>query len=369
MHTIIRTITHFNYPGILSMLAVGILGFPIPEEMLPMFLVSIVSRRCAHWICGCCATFYPNRLTLEAYNVSLVPAQGAIRATYPNRLGRIITSSLAAILFIGSCAQMATAQVSYPPGELDQLVSRIALYPDPLLAQILAAATYPDQIPAAATWADQHHYLAGDELARAIEADHLPGYPSGQALLPFPSVLEMMASDMAWTNRLGDAVLAQHQDVMDAVQRMRQKAKHYGYLRCNAKIIVSDGPYISILPADPSFICVPAYDPVIVFAPPPPGFFVGAAIQFGFGARIGLAFRPWGWGTTRILWDSHAVIVNNVRWDRVWANRAAYSNIDPRVVRYEPGGTTERHPLMGRTWQEREAARSGHAMREVHRRR
>ena len=97
MHTVIRTITHFNYPGILSMLAVGILGFPIPEEMLPMFLGSIVSRRCAHWSCGGCATFYPNRLPLEAYNVSLVPTQGAIRATYPNRLGRIITSSLAAI--------------------------------------------------------------------------------------------------------------------------------------------------------------------------------------------------------------------------------------------------------------------------------
>src|ERR1700730_10796130 len=112
MHTIIRTMMPFNYAGILSMLAVGLLGFPIPEEMLPMFLGSIVSRRCAYRICGgCCATFYPYRLMLEAYNISLVPAQGAIRATYPNRLRRIITRSLAAaILFIGSCAQMATAQ-------------------------------------------------------------------------------------------------------------------------------------------------------------------------------------------------------------------------------------------------------------------
>src|ERR1700676_1433723 len=370
MHTIIRTITHFNYAGILSMLAVGILGFSIPEEILPMLLGSIVSRRCAHWICrGPRPAFYPNRLPLAASNASLMQAQGAIKATYPNRLRTLITSSLAVILITWACAQMATAQVSYPPGELDQLVSRIALYADPLLAQILAAATYPDQIPDAATWADQHHYLAGDELARAIEADHLPWDPSVQALLPFPSVLEMMASDMAWTNRLGDAVLAQHQDVMDAIQRMRQKAKDYGYLRSNAQIIVSDGPYITILPADPSLICVPAYDPFIVFAPPPPGFFVGAAIQFGFGVRIGLAFRPWGWGTTRILWDSHAVIVNNVRWDRVWMNRARYIHPYPRVVRYEPGRTIERHPLMGRTLQEREAARSGHAMREVHRRR
>src|ERR1700730_12034346 len=250
MHTIIRTMMPFNYAGILSMLAVGILGFPIPEEMLPMFLGSIVSRRCAHWICGgCCATFYPNRLTLEPYNVSLVPAQGAIRATYPNRLGRIITSSLAAILFIGSCAQMATAQVSYPPGELDQLVSRIALYPDPLLAQILAAATYPDQIPDAATWADQHHYLNGRALADAIQGDQLPWDPSVQALLPFPSVLEMMSSDMNWTNDLGNSFLAQQQDVMEAVQRERRRARDYGYLRSNGQIVVAGGPYITIMPA------------------------------------------------------------------------------------------------------------------------
>src|ERR1700692_3465012 len=136
-----------------------------------------------------------------------------------------------------------TAAPSFTPEQLDKLVARIALYPDSLLAQVLAAATYSDQIPDAARWADQHHYLTGDGLAQAIQADHLPWDPSVQALLPFPSVLEMMASDMTWTNKLGDAVLAQHQDVMDAVQRMRQKAKDYGYLRSNAQIIVSDGPY------------------------------------------------------------------------------------------------------------------------------
>ena len=111
------------------------------------------------------------------------------------------------------------------PEQLDKLVARIALYPDPLLAQVLAASTFPDQIPEAAKWADEHHYLTGDELAKAISEDHLSWDPSVQALLPFPSVLEMMASDMKWTRDLGDAFLAQHQDVMDAMQRMRQKAK------------------------------------------------------------------------------------------------------------------------------------------------
>src|SRR6202020_3634041 len=108
---------------------------------------------------------------------------------------------------------------SYPPQELDRLVSRVALYPDPLLSQIFAAATFPDQIPDAAQWADQHHYLTGDALARAISDDHLPWDPSVQAMLPFPSVLDTMASDMAWTSELGNAFLAQQPDLMDAVQR------------------------------------------------------------------------------------------------------------------------------------------------------
>src|SRR5580658_4472587 len=125
-----------------------------------------------------------------------------------------------------------------PPGQLDQLVARIALYPDPLLGQILAAATYPDQIPDAAKWADEHHYLTGQALADAITADQVPWDPSVQALLPFPSVLEMMASDPNWTSSLGNAFLAQQQDVMDAVQRERKEARDYGYLRSNGQIVV-----------------------------------------------------------------------------------------------------------------------------------
>src|ERR1700688_243641 len=150
---------------------------------------------------------------------------------------------------------------SYPPEQLDQLVSRIALYPDPLLAQILAGATYPDQIPDAARWADQHHYLTGQALADAIQADQLPWDPSVQALLPFPSVLGMMASDMNWTTDLGNAFLAQQQDVMDAVQRERRKAQSFGYLRSNGQIIVGGGPYITIAPVNPGYVVVPYYDP------------------------------------------------------------------------------------------------------------
>src|ERR1700680_3165044 len=104
---------------------------------------------------------------------------------------------------------LAQAPPSYPPGELDRLVQRVALYPDPLLSQIFAAATVPDQIPDAAGWADQDHYFTGDALAAAISADRLPWDPSVQSLLPFPSVLDMMASDMGWTGEVGNAFLAQ----------------------------------------------------------------------------------------------------------------------------------------------------------------
>src|SRR5580698_2703635 len=183
-----------------------------------------------------------------------------------------------------------------PPPQLDQLVARIALYPDPLLAQIMAAATYPNDIPAAAQWADEHHYLTGQALANAITGDQLPWDPSVQALLPFPSVLDMMSSDMNWTTQIGNAFLAQQQDVMDAVQRQRAVAQRYGYLASNGQIVVSGGPYITIMPVDPGFIVVPYYDPAVVFFAPRPGFVVGGAIRFGFGVTIGGFFRPWGWG-------------------------------------------------------------------------
>jgi hypothetical protein len=251
---------------------------------------------------------------------------------------------------------------SYSPEQLDRLVSRIALYPDPLLAQVMAAATFPDQIPDAARWADEHHYLRGDELAHAISDDRLPWDPSVQALLPFASVLDTMASDMNWTGDLGNAFLAERQDVMDAVQRMRQKARDYGYLRSNDQIRVSGGPYIEIEPVNTDYMVVPAYDPLIVYAAPRPGFYVGGAIGFGFGVGLGLAFRPWGWGYDRFDWGRHVVIINNQPWGRGWGNRGVYAHAyGPGVRRWEPARRAEDHRLMGRSEEERRAPREGHA--------
>jgi hypothetical protein len=274
--------------------------------------------------------------------------------------GRVLACSLALATFAGIAIPM-HAQTMMRPGELDGLVARIALYPDPLLAQVLSAATYSDQIPDAAKWSDHHHYLSGDALAAAISGDHLPWDPSVQALLPFPSVLEMMAADMGWTSQLGNAVLAQRNDVMDAVQRERRKARDFGYLRTGPTVIVGGGPYITILPARPDYYCVPVYDPGVVFIAPRPGFAVAGAINFGFGFTIGAAFRPWGWGGARIGWDTHAWYIGERPWDRVWANRVGYVHPGYAAVpHYEVAHRVETHELIERSAHEREAARSGH---------
>lgn len=257
------------------------------------------------------------------------------------------------------------APPAFGPDQLDQMVSRVALFPDPLLAQVLAAATFPDQIPDAAKWADQHHYLTGDELAKAMAEDQLPWDPSVQALLPFPSVLDTLASDAGWATDLGNAFLAQRQDVMDAVQRRRQKAKDFGYLRSNQQVVVSGGPYITIAPINSALIYVPYYDPVVVFARPRPGFFVGGAISFRFGVAIGVGFRPWGWGVSRFDWGGHAVFINNQPWRREWANRGVYVHPSP-VRHFDAGRRVEQHRLVERSQREREASH-GRARVEEHR--
>lgn len=240
------------------------------------------------------------------------------------------------------------------PQQLDQLVARIALYPDGLLAQILTASTFWNQIPEAATWANQHGYLRGDDLARAIQEDNLPWDPSVIALLPFPSVLDQMARDMNWTQQLGNAVLVQRADVMDAIQRMRQKAYNYGYLRTGPydRVVFLGPGDIEILPAVAGVYYVPFYNPFAVFAPPRPGFFIAGAIRFGPGITIGTAFAPWGWFGVGFGWRTHVILIDRHPWVRTWANRGVYVHpyavprpryVGPRVERHELRGSEHRH--------------------------
>ena len=175
-----------------------------------------------------------------------------------------------------------------PAGQLDSLVSRIALYPDPLLAQIFAAAAFPDQIAAAA------------------QGSGGPFDPSVEALMQYPSVLQMMASDPGWTQALGQAVTQNEGAVMDAIQNLRREAQQYGYLQSGPQMqVVEDGGYIDILPVG-GYMYVPVYDPYVVFARPSPGFFVGGAIRFGGGFH-------WA-GGYNFDWRKHEVFVNR----RVW---------------------------------------------------
>jgi hypothetical protein len=250
------------------------------------------------------------------------------------------------LLFIFPLAATAQGPLLSPP-QLDHLVQRIALYPDPLLAQVLTASTYWDQIPAAAAWADQHSYLNGDALAAAIQADRLPWDPSVLGLLPFPSVLDMMAHDPAWTEQLGDTVLNQRPEVMDAVQRMRQQARSYGYLVPNGYVnVVDTGGYIQILPLNPGLIYVPYYDPFVVFAPPRPGFVVATAIQFGPVVTIGATFNSWGWWFgSGFVWPAHTILIDRHPWVRAWGTRVGYVHpyarpwvrpIGPRIEVHHP---------------------------------
>lgn len=212
-----------------------------------------------------------------------------------------------------------------PPEQLDALVNRIALYPDPLLAQTLTAATYWDEIPDATAWADRHSYLHGEALYAAIQADNLPWDPSVLALLPFPSVLDMMARDPDWTGQLGNAVLVQNADVMDAVQRLRREARSYGYLTSNSDLdVIDDGGYVEIEPFDPYLYYVPVYDPLIVFGPPRRGLFVGGAIHYGPAVPLGSSFGRYGWFGAGFGWGAHTLLVDHRPWVRTYANRSVY---------------------------------------------
>jgi len=208
---------------------------------------------------------------------------------------------LAGALLTNTTPALAQDYGAYAPaGQLDNLVSRIALYPDPLLAQIFAAAAFPDR------------------LAAAAQGSRGPFDPSVEALMQYPSVLQMMASDPGWSQALGDAVMQDQGAVMDSIQHLRREAQQYGYLQSNPQMqVLDDGGYIDIQPVG-GYLYVPVYDPYVVFARPHPGFFVGGAIRFGSGFR-------WVGGFNRFNWRSHEVVVNR----RVWTPPVRRTYVQP----------------------------------------
>jgi len=159
------------------------------------------------------------------------------------------------------------AQAAWSPDELNQLVAPIALYPDALVAQIVAAASYPTEVVEADRWLQQNSSLKGAELATA--ADSQSWDPSVKAVTQFPSVLAMLDKNLSWTSALGEAYVDQPQKVLDAVQVMRQRAQQAGNLKTTPQEdVTSEGQTIAIAPADPDVVYVPEYDPWDVYGDP-----------------------------------------------------------------------------------------------------
>src|SRR4029077_15947240 len=194
------------------------------------------------------------------------------------------------------------------PDQLDSLVAPIALYPDPLLAQTLAASTYPLEIVQLQQWLQKNKNLKDKDLADAVAKQ--PWDPSIQAMAGLPDVVKRLADDIQWTTNLGNAFLVQQSDVMDAVQRMRKKAQEKGNLKSTEQQkvetkVVESKSVIVVEQANPQVVYVPSYDPVVVYgAPvypyppiyyPPWGYYAtGMAISFGVGVMMG-AFWSGGW--------------------------------------------------------------------------
>src|SRR5512142_3088855 len=160
-------------------------------------------------------------------------------------------------------AQSSGTNATFTQEELDQMLAPIALYPDSLLAQILVAATFPNDVVEADQWVRQNEDLKGDNLNAAL--DKMDWDLSVKALVPFPKVLAMMSDKLDWTKRLGDAFLAQENDVMDTVQSLRAKAYAQGNLKStNQQKVVVKGESVIIEPANPRVVYVPAYNPAVV---------------------------------------------------------------------------------------------------------
>src|SRR5215510_2387430 len=296
---------------------------------------------------------------------------------------RKLFHGLTAILFIGiwqsTCSvvlaqqaqsqEMTTTTTSdteqapqLPPGQLDSLVAPIALYSDSLLAQTLAASTYPLEVIQLQQWLEKNKNLQGQALADAVAKQ--PWDPSIQGLVAFPDVVTRMADNIQWTTDLGNAFLAQQSDVMDAVQRMRAKAQGTGNLKTSSQQVVETKTVgggtagggkqvIEIQQASPDVAYVPSYDPTVVYGAAPaeypyypytyPGYVPGTALAWGAGIAVGAAaWGAWGgnWGNWgNCDWNHGDVNINNNNN----FNRNYNKNVNRNVNRGQAG--------QGNTWQ------------------
>ncbi|HLK64220.1 MAG TPA: DUF3300 domain-containing protein [Bryobacteraceae bacterium] len=264
--------------------------------------------------------------------------------------------ALFSVLLVGSSGLFAQDQAPAPappppgqaltPDQLNNLVAPIALYPDPLLSQVLVACTYPLEVVQAYQFLQKNPGLTGPALTEAAQQQNWD--PSVQALVVFPDVLKRLNDDVSWTTNIGNAFLAQQQDVMDAVQRLRQQAQQAGKLSSTPQEnVVTESengqPYVEIEPVSPDVIYVPVYDPAWIWGPPlyypyprwywPPRSVIFGGLGFGFGGgiNVGLFFGGgwhgwggWGWHPG---WGTRSIVVNNTFIHQYNFNTARIANV------------------------------------------
>jgi hypothetical protein len=304
-------------------------------------------------------------LAMAKHFLSMLLSMTLIFATWPLESCKKTTEL--APLTGGPQAQAPATTYAVPTADqLYQLVAPIALFPDNLVAQVLAASTYPDEVTAANSWLQQNSTLKGEQLMQA--ADQQSWDVSVKGLTQFPDVLNQMATSLSWTSALGDAYFNVPQDVMNAVQVMRQRAQQAGNLKSNqqqnvtvdsqspgaapppesssapAPTIVQAPPQtIIIQPAQPQVVYVPTYNPTVVYGAPVaayPGYSSGdmalaSVISFGVGIAVGAAIANnnsccgWGWNSWGCGWHNSTVVYNRnvyVSTSNTFVNRNNYYN-------------------------------------------
>ena len=245
------------------------------------------------------------------------------------------TAALVLIGFQTAMAPVLAQDTKLKKEELDQLLAPIALYPDDLLTNVLMASTYPLDVVQAARWRKEpaNAKIKGDALVKELQPKDWD--PSIKALVQFPDVLETMSDKLDWTQKLGDAFLAQQDEVLDEIQFLRQKAEAAGNLKSNKQQTVSTEAgaagqeVIVIEPASPEMVYVPVYEPTVVYGswwypdyPPYYWSYPGASYVNGFfwGTGIAIAGSIWGWN--HFDWRHHDINVDVNRWNNINVNRS-----------------------------------------------
>ena len=292
---------------------------------------------------------------------------------WTERLTRAVCVAFIALLMVGwidATAQDQPQRPTFKPEEIEALVAPIALYPDSVLSQVLMASTYPLEIVHAARWVKENPKLKGDAAVKAVQSQ--PWDVSVKSLVAFPQALEPMNDKLDWTQKLGDAFLAQEKDVLDAVQRLRARAQGAGNLKTNEQQNVSVEPapagapatqtIVRIEPANPAVIYVPAYNPTVVYGtwsypsyppyywPPAPAYYPGAALATGLAWGVGLAAAGaifgncnWGGGDVNINVNKAANIDRNFDRTKVQGGKWQHDASHRQGVAYRDNASREKY--------------------------